>query len=490
MRERAVLEQLQKEAKEASAGLCGVELERDELKAKLQVAEQSLRDQAGAFAAEGHEKVRQLEAELAEMRKSKETLELSREEYCEQLQSSKAECLRLEQSCRTAEERSEQHEETLLRERAVLEQLQTQATEAGAARLRIETDRDELKAKLQVVEQSLRDQAGAFAAEGDEKVVRLQAALTEVQKSNEDLELKKKDLSEQLQLSKAESLRWEEACRTAEERSTQHEETLLRERAVLEQLQTQATEAGAARLRIERERDELKAKMQVVEQSLRDQAGAFAAEGDEKVVRLQAALTEVQKSNEDLELKKKDLSEQLQLSKAESLRWEEACRTAEERSTQHEETLLRERAVLEQLQTQATEAGAARLRIERERDELKAKLQVVEQSLRDQAGAFAAEGDEKVVRLQAALTEVQKSNEDLELTKKDLSDQLRLSKAESLRWEQACRTAEERSSSREEALLREITELKAKQQHAANGDHTPGQMPQRDEPWLHGSFPE
>ena len=458
-REKSALEHLQLQVSEAIKGRSLAESARDKLQEKLEVVEKTLKEQAGALAAEGDEKARHLQAALAELQKSNSELEQARQDLSEQLQNAKMESRRWEESFQKAKGSAAQQEEALQREKSALEHLQLQVSEAIKGRSLAESARDKLQEKLEVVEKTLKEQAGALAAEGDEKARHLQAALAELQKSNSELEQARQDLSEQLQNAKMESRRWEESFQKAKGSAAQQEEALQREKSALEHLQLQVSEAIKGRSLAESARDKLQEKLEVVEKTLKEQAGALAAEGDEKARHLQAALAELQKSNSELEQARQDLSEQLQNAKMESRRWEESFQKAEEGAAQQEEALQREKSALEHLQLQVSEAIRGRSLAESARDKLQEKLEVVEKTLKEQAGALAAEGDEKARHLQAALAEVQKSNSELEQARQDLSEQLQNAKMESRRWEESFQKAKEGAAQQEEALQREKSAL-------------------------------
>ena len=315
---------------EAVESLTAARSKEAELQSKWQTAQQALKDQEAAMAAEGDEKSRRLQASLAELQRTHEDVNLAKDKLDHEVQQLTSKCRELESRSREAEERAAQSEQVLAQEKS-------RCSEAVESLTAARSKEAELQSKWQTAQQALKDQEAAMAAEGDEKSRRLQASLAELQRTHEDVNLAKDKLDHEVQQLTSKCRELESRSREAEERAAQSEQVLAQEKS-------RCSEAVESLTAARSKEAELQSKWQTAQQALKDQEAAMAAEGDEKSRRLQASLAELQGTHEDVNLAKDKLDHEVQQLTSKCRELESRSREAEERAAQSEQVLAQEKS--------------------------------------------------------------------------------------------------------------------------------------------------
>ena len=419
-----VLEQEKSRCSEAMQELAAARSKETDLYSKLQLAQQALKDQEAAVAAEGDEKAQRLQMSLLDLQRLHEDVNLAKGKL-------EAEVLQLTSKCGELESRSKEAEERVAHSNEVLEQEKSRCSEAMQELAAARSKETELYSKLQLAQQALKDQEAAVAAEGDEKAQLLQMSLLDLQRLHEDVNLAKGKLE-------AEVLQLTSKCSELESRSKEAEERVAHSNEVLEQEKSRCSEAMQELAAARSKETDLYSKLQLSQQALKDQEAAVAAEGDEKAQLLQMSLLDLQRLHEDVNLAKGKLE-------AEVLQLTSKCSELESRSKEAEERVAHSNEVLEQEKSRCSEAMQELAAARSKETDLYSKLQLAQQALKDQEAAVAAEGDEKAQLLQMSLLDLQRLHEDVNLAKGKLE-------AEVLQLTSKCSELESRSKEAEERV--------------------------------------
>ena len=302
------LSQEELKSSEALANLTGTKKKEAELQLNLDLLQRSLKDQEAAVAAGRDQQTQELQGTLTELQLSFQEVDVKKNALEEEVQ-------RLQTKCRTLEVEKVELEASFARCKDALSQEELKSSEALANLTGTKKKEAELQLNLDLLQRSLKDQEAAVAAGRDQQTQELQGTLTELQLSFQEVDVKKNALEEEVQ-------RLQTKCRTLEVEKVELEASFARCKDALSQEELKSSEALANLTGTKKKEAELQLNLDLLQRSLKDQEAAVAAGRDQQTQELQGALTELQLSFQEVDVKKNALEEEVQ-------RLQTKCRTLE-----------------------------------------------------------------------------------------------------------------------------------------------------------------